>query len=120
MHTKEQEERLPKWAKLELETLRMRIEEGQKRLEEVLGKVEESDTKFDLGYRHGVGREWQNLPKGGTVRFVLGKDHREEIEIRVMREKERDGKPLIQVMGGDMLAVFPHSGNVVQIGLVGR
>jgi hypothetical protein len=119
MHTKEQEARLPKWAQTELATLRMRLEEERIKLEGVLGEVTESDTMFDLGYRHTTGRQWQNLPKGGTVRFVLGKDHRSEIEIRVLREKESD-KPAIQVMGGDMLAVFPHSGNVVQIGLVGR
>ncbi|MGH9248073.1 MAG: DUF7239 family protein [Acidimicrobiales bacterium] len=104
----ERENRLPRWAQIELRSLREQNEALRLRLRDV---VPGRSDAFVRDHRHG------HLPlgKGVTIRFMLNDDDdpresRSSIDVGV-----RDG--YLHVMGGERLTIRPEMTNVVRIEL---
>ncbi len=119
--TDPREERLPKWAREELGRLRMRLREAQASRDEARlerGPVDATDTLIDPYATEGP----ITLPKGERIRFVLGpplpgRVDRNYLDVSVREQTYRDGSTdrWVEVMGGDTLAAYPSSSNVLKL-----
>jgi hypothetical protein len=112
----EREQRLPKWAQKELESLRRQVRNAERAAEEarLATSPDESDTIIDRYTEGPIG-----LGKGARVRFLPeghegdGWHHHNYLEVRV-----EDGG--IQVHAGGQLSILPRVSNSVQIKVVDR
>jgi hypothetical protein len=115
------EERLPRWARDRINTLRFRLTEAQRSRDEARlsrGPAEATDTWIDPYATEGP----ITLPKGERIRFVIkhpepGRVERDWVDVSVREQSYRDGSTdrWVEVMGGATLALRPSSSNVIQI-----
>lgn len=100
--TPEQEAKLPKWAQNEL--YRLRTNETYWKAQALAGP-EQSNT-----FVVQDGESIKPLGDSPNIRFNLGPDWHEKIEVRVEGNR-------VLVYGGDTLAVMPRSSNYCEIRL---
>ena len=105
------EERLPKWAQAELESLRHKIKTERGSLELVR---REGETR---GVRIWLNPYSDNLPVGdGSIydhcRFVLNDEHN---YVDVRRKMNAQGEPVIELMASGAVAVRARATNVVVV-----
>lgn len=102
------EKNLPKWAQGELNLLRMRLQEAQKRIDELNG-VAETDTIANPYAEYP-----QNLPSGTSIEFRLGSDIDEFIRARVTKGRTLD------LNAGTGISVLPRGSTAIEIAIRGR
>lgn len=105
------EERLPKWVRDELRSLRRELVTTQRKLEEAHGNIPDTDT-YLLDY--GSLTNWP-LPRGARVAFhltppVVGRKVRQAIQVYAA-----DGA--LHVQGDTSLVVYPRASNTFNIEL---
>ncbi len=89
--------KLPKWAQQRIATLEREAAYWQAR---ALDGPEGSNTAVNEGMK------LKPLEHGAEIRFQLGEHWVEHIDVRI----DKDG--LLQLMGGDGIAIYPSSSNV--------
>lgn len=104
------EDKLPKWAQVHIDNLRRTAERATDELDAFRsGTYGPADTDtYSDSYRD---QERLNLPKGGTIAFVLGYDHNDEIRARVRYDGE------LEIQGLGAITVEPQASNVVVVKL---
>lgn len=98
--TKEQLDKLPKYARAEIARLRSDLEAAESAIRKAVGE-EESRITIDP-YVHPTG-----LPER-AIEFRVGGRRDERVEVRLYDD-------CIEVFGGDTLAIQPQAANVVRI-----
>jgi hypothetical protein len=101
------EERLPKWAQEELQSLRRKVLDAQLLNEELRGEVGQTNT-FVLNYGDGTN---QPLPNNARVEFRWPSKRWDE-HIQVYIEGDR-----LHIQGGRFLVIHPQVSNAFDIAL---
>lgn len=96
--------KLPKWAQERIRRLEAERDAALRERDRAYGQNPGTDTAVVRGTDEAL-----TLPKGANVRFTL--DGGQYIDVRVATD--HDGRPAIQVMGNDRIAVKPSASNVV-------
>lgn len=106
--TPEQFDRLPKYARDEIEELRRLTAEAVNRAQEarLATSPSESDTTLDPYAEIPIG-----LGVGPTIRFTLGNVNYLNCEVR----RRRDGRPYLYVRGSDEVHLAPEASNAIRV-----
>lgn len=99
-------DRLPLWAQEEMARLEQRAIDAERRAEEVESQFPGTNVR-----RH-VGMTYADLPPDSRIRFFLGKEHCEWVDVHVGEEA---GEPMLEVCGGDLFQVLPRAANSIRI-----
>lgn len=94
--------KLPKWAQAEIWRLQRNESSYLARLS---AGPDDSDTFAD---------PYSDAPRplgtGTSVEFRL-----DDVKVRVRVNRTRDGRPYLDVNGGDSVAVYPHASNAIMV-----
>lgn len=97
--------KLPKWAQRHIEHLERQLIAAEQRIEEGQRGSDDTDTIVDAYGDHPF-----RLPKHARVRFILGPDYGDHIEVHTT--ERRRGQRVVELHGGGMLVIRPLSGNL--------
>jgi hypothetical protein len=105
----ERRRKLPQWAQDELRMLEADREFWK---EQALGGPNDTDTLVHLYPKPSI-----PLPKGTTIRFVLGDSPDEWIDVRRARESHfnREGDVVVRCGPGALLAALPEATNSLNL-----
>lgn len=111
------EDKLPKWAQIELGRLRADLERAEARAQEMAGGTDAVDVAEVVADPHA--KAPLVLPRGVTVRFnVRPGEWNGYVDVRLVGD--RRGGRWLDVQGADAVAAFPEASNRLQIAVRDR
>ena len=108
-YTKEQFEKLPKWAQIEINTLTSTVKNLESRIEAYYERGETETYICD-------GLDLKGLPKGSCIEFKTGQRYKNKVSVRV----ERSGKIYFNSDSrtGQSMAIRPSAANAFYIDFI--
>ena len=114
--TQQQFERLPKWAQNHILTQEMQLRDLRSHVEELSEGPADSDTFVE----HYTVHPERPLGVSPTIKFKLGEDHWDCVNIAT-REERRGGRKFLSVMvTGRMAYIMPQASNAFNVYLEDR
>jgi hypothetical protein len=111
----DREHKLPVWAQDIINGLRREIVAGERINATLQWQNPGTDTRLDTI----LDKRDMELPKGATINFSLDPKGRDEhhVSIHARVRRDRDGKAVLYLMGGDGLVVEPEASNCIAVSL---